>query len=111
GVAARTSTPGDRAVAGGQAAGREGLDDAAAWCLDAECDPRGPRELEARRDARARGARGQKAQRVVERELAVGDRVPSEIVVRDRGERPRTLGLPHSRPVELVVAGRPRARI
>ena len=47
-------------------------------------------------------ARSHEAERVVEPELAVGGRVPPEIVVRDRPERPGAFGLPLTGPVELV---------
>ena len=55
--------------------------------------------------------RSHEAERVVEAELAVGNRVPPEIVVRDRPEGPGAFGLTLTGPAELVAAGCTRACI
>src|SRR5712691_4380322 len=110
-VAARSASPRDRAVACDEAWGGQRLHDPAAGCLDSQRNARRSRKLEGPGDPSVARARGHETERVVERELAVGDRMPPEVVVRDRSERPGTFRLAHSCPVELVVARRARPRI
>src|SRR6266550_7055878 len=102
-VAPRPAPPRDRPVACAEASSRECLHDPAAGCLDAQRDPRGPCELEGSRHQPVARRGGDEAERVVERELTVGDRMAPKIVVGDRPERPGSLRLSRTRPVELVA--------
>src|SRR6185437_2971707 len=92
-VAAGSTAPRDRPVACGKASSGEGLHDAAAGSLDAQRDAGRTCELEGRSDAPVARSRSHEAEGVVEPELAVGNRVPPEIVVSDRPEGPGAFGL------------------
>src|SRR5438034_10122817 len=104
-VSPRSPGPADRAVARGQAPGRQRAHERAAGRLDPDDDSRGPRELERRRDPPARRAGRKEPERVVERELPVGYGVTAEVVVGDDVKRPRSLRLAGSSPGEAI---RPR---